>query len=187
MDNIHAIFLSKLKMRSNFTATCFYIQEVKFCFSENSAQTRQLVLFSWIVDCHCSVWCIVDLFRTFTILAMFCFLFNAIPVSVWTETQFLLKCTFISAMNIVFMTSFWLVGLAFLYVDLYQKPKWMLKYKIQPGKNQPVSKPFNRTCWGAYCMYGFLVNANYNIHIHINGREVGAGVSTSKRFKSNFE
>ncbi|KAL4234395.1 Fatty acid hydroxylase domain-containing protein 2 [Mactra antiquata] len=44
------------------------------------------------------------------------------------------------ALNIVFMLSFWIPGLAFLYADIYGKPRWMLKYKVQPGKNQPVDK-----------------------------------------------
>ncbi|XP_052230042.1 fatty acid hydroxylase domain-containing protein 2-like isoform X2 [Dreissena polymorpha] len=36
------------------------------------------------------------------------------------------------------MTSFWSVGLAFLFVDVFQRPRWMLKFKTQPGRNQPV-------------------------------------------------
>ncbi|XP_063442704.1 fatty acid hydroxylase domain-containing protein 2-like [Mytilus trossulus] len=46
----------------------------------------------------------------------------------------------IVGMNIVFGTSFLLVGGFFLYADLYQKPKWMMKYKVQAGTNTPVSK-----------------------------------------------
>ena len=41
-------------------------------------------------------------------------------------------------MNLVFGTSFLLVGGFFLYADLYQKPKWMMKYKVQAGTNTPV-------------------------------------------------
>ncbi|WAR13473.1 FXDC2-like protein [Mya arenaria] len=46
----------------------------------------------------------------------------------------------VDSLNVVFMLSFWSVGLAFLYVDVYQRPRWMLKYKTQPGKNQPVNR-----------------------------------------------
>ena len=36
------------------------------------------------------------------------------------------------------MVVFWGVGGPFLYIDLYSKPKWVLKYKTQPGMNAPV-------------------------------------------------
>ncbi|KJE94740.1 sterol desaturase [Capsaspora owczarzaki ATCC 30864] len=35
---------------------------------------------------------------------------------------------------------FWLLNAFYLTVDLTQKPKWMLKFKIQDGQNQPVDK-----------------------------------------------
>lgn len=38
------------------------------------------------------------------------------------------------------MVPFWTVGLAFLYVDLYSRPQWMLRFKTQPGKNRPVDR-----------------------------------------------
>jgi hypothetical protein len=34
-------------------------------------------------------------------------------------------------------TAFWIPGLAFLYMDYFQTPKFLMKYKVQPGKNQP--------------------------------------------------
>lgn len=46
----------------------------------------------------------------------------------------------IITLNIVFVATFWLVGLLFLYTDITGKPKCMLKYKVQPGRNQPVDK-----------------------------------------------
>jgi methylsterol monooxygenase len=33
--------------------------------------------------------------------------------------------------------AFWIPGLAFLYMDYFQTPKFLMKYKVQPGKNQP--------------------------------------------------
>lgn len=41
-------------------------------------------------------------------------------------------------MNIIFGTVFLSVGGFFLYVDLNQKPKWMMKYKTQKGSNTPL-------------------------------------------------
>ena len=34
--------------------------------------------------------------------------------------------------------SFWGVGSIFIYMDLTGRPKWARKYKIQPGKNEPL-------------------------------------------------
>ena len=42
------------------------------------------------------------------------------------------------AFNLLFMVVFWTVGGLFLYVDLYNKPTWVMKYKTQPGMNTPV-------------------------------------------------
>ena len=33
---------------------------------------------------------------------------------------------------------FWGVGSIFVFMDYYNWPKWILKYKIQPGTNEPV-------------------------------------------------
>ncbi|XP_053402205.1 fatty acid hydroxylase domain-containing protein 2-like isoform X2 [Mercenaria mercenaria] len=44
------------------------------------------------------------------------------------------------ALNVVFFGSYGIASLLFLYTDLYGLPKWMLKYKTQPGKNQPVDR-----------------------------------------------
>lgn len=33
---------------------------------------------------------------------------------------------------------FWVVGSMYLAVDRFSWPKWMLKYKVQPGANEPV-------------------------------------------------
>lgn len=43
-------------------------------------------------------------------------------------------------MNVVFGSVFLTVGGFFLYADLYQKPKWLMKYKTQVGTNTPVSE-----------------------------------------------
>jgi methylsterol monooxygenase len=33
---------------------------------------------------------------------------------------------------------FWSVGILFAFVDYYNWPKWIMRYKIQPGTNEPV-------------------------------------------------
>lgn len=35
---------------------------------------------------------------------------------------------------------FWIMGVAFTVLDVYQKPAFLMKYKVQPGKNTPVDK-----------------------------------------------
>jgi methylsterol monooxygenase len=33
--------------------------------------------------------------------------------------------------------AFWVPGFFFLFLDYTQKPDFLMKYKVQPGKNQP--------------------------------------------------
>ena len=40
--------------------------------------------------------------------------------------------------NVVLVASFSVFGGLFLFVDVFNVPKWMMKYKIQPGTNSPV-------------------------------------------------
>lgn len=61
-------------------------------------------------------------------------------VSHWDKLSVSEGITTVLALNIIFMVSFWSVGGAFLYIDLYNKPKWIMKYKTQPGTNSPVKK-----------------------------------------------
>ncbi|WAR13441.1 FXDC2-like protein [Mya arenaria] len=65
----------------------------------------------------------------------------------------------VDSLNVVFMLSFWSVGLAFLYVDVYQRPRWMLKYKTQPGKNQPMrgsDLSFTPPHWHEFLVHFFV-------------------------------
>jgi len=39
---------------------------------------------------------------------------------------------------VVTTVMFWICSAAFTFLDVYQKPAFLIKYKVQPGKNSPV-------------------------------------------------
>lgn len=41
---------------------------------------------------------------------------------------------------VVSMTAYWGIGSLYLFMDMTNKPKFMRKYKVQPGTNEPVDK-----------------------------------------------
>ena len=54
---------------------------------------------------------------------------------------------------------FWGLCGFLMYVDLKGSPKWMLRYKVQPGVNEPVSSailPFKYINW----------NSKYDLHVY---------------------
>ena len=60
------------------------------------------------------------------------------------ELQFYLKKSLsYTGSNIAALGTFAIVGGLFLYTDVTGKPSWMLKYKVQPGVNQPVCIEIN--------------------------------------------
>ena len=50
--------------------------------------------------------------------------------------------------NVVTFTVYWVFSALYLFVDLTERPKWALQYKIQDGSNQPVSFISSH-----YCLY----------------------------------
>lgn len=58
----------------------------------------------------------------------------------WNKLSLNEGITNVLAFNLLFMVVFWGVGGPFLYIDLYSKPKWVSKYKTQPGMNAPVKR-----------------------------------------------
>ena len=56
-----------------------------------------------------------------------------IPNTVAHEMSFI----FVSGTFFVTTITFWITGLAFTFLDFTQKPKFLMKYKVQPGKNEP--------------------------------------------------
>lgn len=93
--------------------------------------------------------------------------------------------TFLS-LNIVFMVSYWSAGLAFLYVDLYEKPRWMLKYKTQPGKNQPVDKENLRKLLHQLTINYLLVGLPYGVLHYILHKLRGSDLSFTLPSATDF-
>ena len=46
----------------------------------------------------------------------------------------------IQSANIMLTTLYWILGLAFLAIDVFKWPKWTQKYKVQPGTNEIIDK-----------------------------------------------
>lgn len=65
---------------------------------------------------------------------------NFETASNWDKLSLSEGITTITVFNIVFLVTFLSVGGAFLYVDVYNKPEWIMKCKTQPGTNSPVKK-----------------------------------------------
>jgi len=54
----------------------------------------------------------------------------------WGDERFL----FIWGTTIFHLIHFWTLSIILVSVDYFQRPKWVLRYKIQPGQNQPVDR-----------------------------------------------
>jgi len=64
----------------------------------------------------------------------------------------------------------------FSFVDIYQKPQWMLKYKVQIGKNQPLDKAL---WWKTFKMVAFnmiVISGPLQLLTGYIGRRVGCSV-----------
>jgi fatty acid hydroxylase domain-containing protein 2 len=42
--------------------------------------------------------------------------------------------------NILTLGLYWLVGSIYMFMDITNWPRWIRKYKVQPGINEPVDK-----------------------------------------------
>lgn len=61
---------------------------------------------------------------------------------------------------------YWILGLAFVPLDLYNWPKWTRKYKVQPGTNEPVdTQRLLSVCFVILLVYENLTDWNFEIFL----------------------
>ncbi|XP_060576818.1 fatty acid hydroxylase domain-containing protein 2-like [Ruditapes philippinarum] len=94
------------------------------------------------------------------------------------------------ALNIVFFGSYGLASALFLYTDLYGKPKWMLKYKTQPGKNQPVDRDNLKKLMNQLTVNYLIVGLPYGVLHYIlhklRGSDLSYNLPTMAEFIIHF-
>lgn len=104
----------------------------------------------------------------------------------WNQLSFEEGLNTFLALNIVFFGSYGLAGICFLYADLYGRPKWMLKYKTQPGKNQPVDRDCLKKLLKQLTVNYVLVGAPYGVLHYVLHKLRGSDLSYKLPTASEF-